>query len=285
MSTYAVTGATGHLGALAIDALLERGVAPADIVAIVRTPARADELARRGVTVRAGDYSRPDTLPAALAGVDVLLLVSGNELGQRVAQHGAVIEAAKGAGVARIAYTSVLRADTSPVVLAPEHRGTEQVLQASGVPFTILRNGWYTENYTAQIGDYLARGAIVGAAGDGRVSAAARADYAAAAALIGDGHDNAIYELGGPAFSLKELAAVLAELSGTDVVYRDLTVAELTEVLVGAGLDESTASFVAALDEAVARGDLYTDSSDLARLIGRPATPLADVIRTALDSR
>jgi NAD(P)H dehydrogenase (quinone) len=145
MSTYAVTGATGHLGALAIDALLERGVAPADIVAIVRTPARADELARRGVTVRAGDYSRPDTLPAALAGVDVLLLVSGNELGQRVAQHGAVIEAAKGAGVARIAYTSVLRADTSPVVLAPEHRGTEQVLQASGVPFTILRNGWYTE--------------------------------------------------------------------------------------------------------------------------------------------
>jgi NAD(P)H dehydrogenase (quinone) len=285
MSTYAVTGATGHLGALAIDALLERGVAPADIVAIVRTPARADELARRGVTVRAGDYSRPDTLPAALAGVDVLLLVSGNELGQRVAQHGAVIEAAKGAGVARIAYTSVLRADTSPVVLAPEHRGTEQVLQASGVPFTILRNGWYTENYTAQIGDYLARGAIVGAAGDGRVSAAARADYAAAAALTGDGHNNAIYELGGPAFSLKELAAVLAELSGTDVVYRDLTVAELTEVLVGAGLDESTASFVAALDEAVARGDLYTDSSDLARLIGRPATPLADVIRTALDSR
>ena len=287
MSTYAVTGATGHLGALAIDALLERGVAPADIVAIVRTPARADELARRGVTVRAGDYSRPDTLPAALAGVDVLLLVSGNELGQRVAQHGAVIEAAKGAGVARIAYTSVLRADTSPVVLAPEHRGTEQVLQASGVPFTILRNGWYTENYAAQIGDYLARGAIVGAAGDGRVSAASRADYAAAAAavLIGDGHDNAIYELGGPAFSLKELAAVLAELSGTDVVYRDLSVAELTEVLVGAGLDESTARFVAALDEAVARGDLYTDSSDLARLIGRPATPLADVIRTALDSR
>src|SRR5215210_8443936 len=241
MTTYAVTGATGHLGRIVVAELLARGVPATDVVALARTPEKAADL---GVPVRRADYSDPDTLPAALAGVDVLLLVSGNELGQRVAQHGAVIEAAKGAGVARIAYTSVLRADTSPVVLAPEHRGTEQVLQASGVPFTILRNGWYTENYTAQIGDYLARGAIVGAAGDGRVSAAARADYAAAAAavLIGDGHDNAIYELGGPAFSLKELAAVIAELSGTDVVYRDLSVAELTEVLVGAGLDESTAS-------------------------------------------
>jgi NAD(P)H dehydrogenase (quinone) len=281
--TIAITAASGQLGRLVIRSLKSR-VPAADLVALVRSPDKAADL---GVAVREADYDRPESFARALAGVDTLLLISGPEVGKRVAQHRAVIDAARGAGVKRIVYTSALRADVSPLDIAPDHRATEAALKASGVPYTILRNGWYTENYTAQIGDYLARGASVGAAGDGRVSAASRADYAAAAAavLIEDGHDNAIYELGGPAFSLKELAAVIAELSGTDVVYRDLSVAELTEVLVGAGLDESTARFVAALDEAVARGDLYTDSSDLARLIGRPATPLADVIRTALDSR
>ena len=148
MTTYAVTGATGHLGRLAIDALLERGTAAADVVAIVRTPAKAADLAQRGVTVRVGDYARPETLPAALADVDVLLLVSGNEVGQRVAQHAAVIDAAKRAGVARIVYTSLLRADSSQIVLAPEHKATEQLLHSAGLPFTILRNGWYLLNYT-----------------------------------------------------------------------------------------------------------------------------------------
>ncbi len=199
-------------------------------------------------------------------------------------QHAAVIAAAKAAGVARIVYTSLLRADTSQIVLAPEHKATEELLRSSGVAHTILRNGWYIENYTAQIGDYLARGAIVGAAGDGRIAAAARADYAAAAATVmtEDGHDGAIYELGGTAFTLKELAAEIAELSGTDVVYQDVTVAELTSILQGAGLDAGTAGFVAALDEATARGELDTTSTELTRLIGRPTTPLADVVRAAL---
>jgi NAD(P)H dehydrogenase (quinone) len=284
MTTYAVTGATGHLGRLAIDALLERGTAAADVVAIVRTPAKAADLAQRGVTVRVGDYARPETLPAALADVDVLLLVSGNEVGQRVAQHAAVIDAAKRAGVARIVYTSLLRADTSQIVLAPEHKATEQLLHSAGLPFTILRNGWYLENYTAQIADHLARGTIVGAAGEGRISAATRADFAAAAAavLIEDGHENAVYELGGPAFTLKELAAEISELSGRTVVYQDVSVAELTGILSGAGLDAGTAGFVAALDEAIARGELYTASTELSRLIGRPTTPLADVVRAAL---
>ena len=285
MTTYAVTGATGHLGRLAIDALLERGTAAAaDVVAIVRTPAKAADLAQRGVTVRVGDYARPETLPAALADVDVLLLVSGNEVGQRVAQHAAVIDAAKRAGVARIVYTSLLRADSSQIVLAPEHKATEQLLHSAGLPFTILRNGWYLENYTAQIADHLARGTIVGAAGEGRISAASRADFAAAAAavLIEDGHENAVYELGGPAFTLKELAAEISELSGRTVVYQDVSVAELTGILSGAGLDAGTAGFVAALDEAIARGELYTASTELSRLIGRPTTPLADVVRAAL---
>ena len=284
MTTYAVTGATGHLGRLAIDALLERGTAAADVVAIVRTPAKAADLAQRGVTVRVGDYARPETLPAALADVDVLLLVSGNEVGQRVAQHAAVIDAAKRAGVARIVYTSLLRADSSQIVLAPEHKATEQLLHSAGLPFTILRNGWYLENYTAQIADHLARGTIVGAAGEGRISAATRADFAAAAAavLIEDGHENAVYELGGPAFTLKELAAEISELSGRTVVYQDVSVAELTGILSGAGLDAGTAGFVAALDEAIARGELYTASTELSRLIGRPTTPLADAVRAAL---
>jgi NAD(P)H dehydrogenase (quinone) len=281
MTSYAVTGATGHLGALTIDALLARGVPAGDLVAIVRTPAKAAALADRGITVRAGDYAQPDTLLTALSGVDVLLLVSGNEIGQRIAQHAAVIDAAKQAGVDRVVYTSLLRADTSPIPLAPEHRATEEVLRSSGLPFTILRNGWYFENYTARIGEFTARGAIVGAAGDGRVSAAARADYAAAAAavLVGDGHDGAVYELGGPAFTLAELAAAITEATGTTVTYTDLSADELSATLVAAGLDEATAGFVAALDEGIARGDLHTTSTDLVRLLGRPATPLADVLR------
>lgn len=284
MTTYAVTGATGHLGALALEALLERGVASADLVAVARTPAKADDLAARGVTVREGDYSKPETLPAALAGVDVLLLVSGSEVGQRLAQHTAVIEAAKAAGVGRVVYTSITRAETSQIVLAPEHKATEQLLRESGLAFTILRNDWYTENYTEQLADYLSRGAIVGAAGDGRIAAATRADYAVAAAVVmtEDGHSGATYELAGTPFTLKELAVEINEISGTNVVYQDVSVAELVDILKGVGLDEGTAGFVAALDEATARGDLDSDSDDLTRLIGRPTTPLADAIRAAL---
>ncbi len=281
MTTYGVTGATGQLGRLTVAALLANGVPAGDVVAVVRTPTKAAELASQGVQVRHGDYTDPEGWATALAGVDTLLLVSSSEVGQRVSQHETVIDAARAAGVTRIVYTSLLRADTTEIVLAPEHKATEELLVASGVSYTFLRNGWYIENYTAQLGQYQAQGAITAAAGDGRIAAASRADYAAAAAaaLTGDGHENKIYELGGTAFTLTELAAIVSEVTGTPVGYHQVTGAELVAILTGAGLDEGTAGFVAALDEATARGDLDTDSTDLVRLIGRPSTPVAQVVR------
>jgi NAD(P)H dehydrogenase (quinone) len=283
MPTYAVTGATGQLGRLVVASLLDRGVPAADLVAIARTPSKAADLAALGVQVREGDYSVPATLPAALAGVDVLLLVSASEPGKRVPQHAAVIDAAKGAGVQRIVYTSVLRADTTELSLAGEHKATEALIRASGLPFTFLRNGWYTENYTAQIGQYLAQGAITSATDDAPVAAATRADYAAAAAaaMIGDAHAGAVYELGGTPFTMTDLAAAITAATGETVVHHNVTAAELTAILQGVGLDEGTAQFVAGLDIATARGDLDTSSDDLTRLIGRPTTPLADAVKTA----
>jgi NAD(P)H dehydrogenase (quinone) len=283
MPSYAVTGASGQLGRLAVQELMSRGVPAADIVAVVRTPSKADDLARSGAHVRAADYSRPQTLGAALAGVDRLLLVSSSVPGQRAAHHTNVIEAAKTAGVSRIAYTSILNADDTTNPLAGEHQDSERVLRAADVPFTLLRNGWYTENYTGQLGQYLQRGEIVGAAGHGRISAATRQDYAAAAAaaLLQDEEDNRTYELGGPAFDLAELAGVISEVTGTPVAYRDLPVEEYASRLREAGLDEENARFVAALDASIAHGDLETSRQDLARLLGRPATPLTDVVRAA----
>jgi NAD(P)H dehydrogenase (quinone) len=280
MTTYAVTGATGPFGHHAVEELLSRGVPASDVVAIVRTPSKAADLAERGVQVREGDYSRPETLPAALAGVQRLLLVSGSEVGSRVAQHTAVIDAAKAAGVERIAYTSVLKAGNTSNPVAGEHEATEAALRASGVPFTVLRNGWYFENYTSQLGQYLERGEIVGATAGGKVSAAARADYAAAAvaALLTDDDGDAVHELGGPAFTFDELAATVSDVTGTKVAHRDLPVQDYAAALEQVGLDAGTAGFVAGLDASIAAGDLETDSEDLVRLLGRPATSLADVV-------
>jgi NAD(P)H dehydrogenase (quinone) len=284
MPTYAVTGASGQLGRHVVEALLESGVLAGDIVAIVRSPAKVTDFADRGVQVREGDYSRPTTLATAVAGVSRLLLISGTEIGQRVAQHRAVIEAAKAAGVERIVYTSIMGAGTTTNPLAPEHEQTEEVLRASGVPFTLLRNGWYMENYTDQLSQYLDRGEVLGAAGDGRVSAATRADFAAAAAaaLTRDEAGSAVYELGGPAFSFTELAATVSEVTGRTVVYRPLSGPDFAATLEEAGLDVRTAGFVASLDESVARGELHTDSHDLALLLGQPGTSLADALRAAL---
>ncbi|WP_448642819.1 NAD(P)H-binding protein [Geodermatophilus sp. URMC 63] len=283
MTTYAVTGATGHLGRRAVEELLDRGVAAGDVVAVARRPEAADGLAARGVQVREGDYSRPETLPPALAGVDLLLLVSGSEPGQRVAQHRAVIEAAAAAGVQRIVYTSIAHADTSTNPLAEEHRGTEEVLRGAGVPATVLRNSWYVENYTSQLDSYLATGEMLGAAGEGRVSAAPRADYAvaAAAALLADDEGTVVRELGGPGVTLADLAAAVSEVTGTTVRYRDLPAEELVTALQDAGLDAGTAGFVAAIDTSIARGELDTGDADLAALLGRPVTPLVEAVRAA----
>ena len=285
MPRYAVTGASGHFGRRVVEELVDRGVRGTDIVAIARTTGKAADLAARGVQLRPGDYSRPETLPPALMGVERLLLISGSELGQRVPQHTAVIEAAKDAGVQRILYTSIVKADTSTNPIAGEHRGTETALRMSAVPYTLLRNSWYTENYTERLEQYLETGEILGAAGSGRVSAAPRSDFAAAAAaaLLADDEGNVVYELGGPAFSFEELAATISEVTGKTVGYRNLPPTDYLSVLQRIGLDEATAEFVVAIDASIAAGDLETDSKDLAQLLDHPATPLADAIRAALD--
>ena len=278
MTTYAVTGTTGHLGPLVVRELLARGVPAADVVALARTPEKAADL---GVPVRRADYSDTATLPEALAGVDVLLLVSGSEVGRRVAQHTAVVEAAKTAGVQRVAYTSIANADHSTNPLQPEHKATEDVLRASGLPFTIFRNNWYLENYTGQVPQYLATGEVLGIDGDARIGAATRADMAAAttAALLDEGTAGATFELSGPPITLAGLAEAVTDATGTKVAYRDVTPEELTAILRGTGLDDGTAGFVVALEESVARGDLDVPGDDLERLLGRPATTLADALR------
>jgi NAD(P)H dehydrogenase (quinone) len=281
MTVYAVTGASGHLGRFAVRELLARGVAPRDIIAVVRTFGKVVDLAERGVQVREADYALPQTLRAALADANRLLLVSGSEAGLRVAHHANVIDAARTAGVSRIAYTSMLNADNSTSPLAGEHQDTEQLLSQAGIAFTALRNGWYTENYTDKLSQYLSDGEILGAAGHGKLSTATRQDYAIAAvsALLRDEGGNRSYELGGPAFDLTQLAQIITEVTGTQVTYRDLSVEQYADALQHAGLDESTARYVAALDASIALGDLHTSSDDLARLLGRPAITLAEVVR------
>jgi NAD(P)H dehydrogenase (quinone) len=285
MPVYAVTGASGRLGRLAVEQLTARGVPPSDIVALIRTPAKAVSLAGRGVQVREADYSRPATLAVAVVGVNRLLLVSGSEVGHLVPQHTNVIEAAKTAGISRIVYTSMLNADHSTSPLAGEHRETERVLRESGIPYTVLRNGYYTESYPDHLGEYLAVGEIIGAAGYGRMSTATRQDYATAAAvaLLRAEAGNRTRELGGPAYDVTELAQVITDVTGTKVTYRDLSVDEYAAELQRSGMDETTARFVADLDVAVARGDLETSSTDLADLLGRPATGPADVVHAAYD--
>ena len=280
-----VTGATGHLGRLTVEALLRRGVPAEELTATGRRTETLTDLAERGVTVRRADYTDPASLRAAFAGADRLLLVSGSEVGQRVEQHANAIHAAVEAGVGLLAYTSIPKADTSSLLLAEEHRATEKLLADAGLPHVLLRNSWYIENYTAQLPVYLEHG-IVGAAGEGQVSAATRADYAeaAAAVLIEDGHAGATYELGGPGFTMAELAQVVSEVSGQDVTYTDLPVEQYTQVLVGAGLPEPVAAVFADSDRGVAAGELYVATADLEKLLGRPATSLADAVTSALAS-
>ncbi|RIV29814.1 SDR family oxidoreductase [Micromonospora radicis] len=278
-----VTGATGHLGRLIVTDLLDRGVPADQIVALGRDTGRLADLAGRGVTVRRADYDDPGSLRAAFAGGERLMFVSGSEVGRRVAQHRNVVAAAKEAGVGLVVYTSIAKADTSSLVLATEHRATEQEIIDAGLPYVFLRNSWYLENYLPQLPTYLEHG-VVGAAGDGRISAATRADFAAAAAavLTGDGPADHVHELGGPAFTLAELAAELSRQSGREVGYTDLSVEKYAEVLVGAGLPAGYAEVLADSDRGAAEGDLYVDPDDLTELIGRPPVTLAEAIRAAL---
>ncbi|UUZ60086.1 NAD(P)H-binding protein [Nocardioides sp. B-3] len=285
MTTYLVTGASGQLGRLTVRALLSQGVAASDVVATARNTAAISDLAALGVVTRAADYTDPASLKEAFAGVDRALLISSSAVGERVAQHANVIDAARDAGVELLGYTSVTRADTSQMILAGEHRATEELLAASGLPVVLLRNSWYLENYTAQATTALEHGVVLGAAGEGRVSAATRADYAAAAAaaLVADDRAGRVHELGGDvAFTLEEYAATLAAESGRPVAYRDLPAAELSAAPVGAGLPGPYADIPADSDPGPGRGELLADSRDLSRLIGRPTTTPVEAIRAAL---
>lgn len=279
--TIAITGATGQLGRHVITQLRQH-IPASGIVALVRSPEKAADL---GVAARQADYTRPATLEAALQGIDTLLLISGNEIGQRAAQHANVIAAARQSGVKHIVYTSLLRADTSSLNLAPEHAETEKMLKASGITWTILRNGWYTENYTASIPAALALGAFYGSAGEGRIASAARADYAAAAVavLTSTGHEGKTYELAGDqAYTLADLAAELSAQAGKPIPYMNIPETDYASALVKAGLPAGFAAAIASWDTGAAQGALFDDGHQLSRLIGRDTTPLSQSVKAAL---
>lgn len=276
-----ITGATGQLGRLVVEQLKQR-VAAENLVALVRSPEKAADL---GIAATVFDYDKPETLSDGLSSIEHLLLISGNEVGQRKIQHQRVIEAARQAGVKWIVYTSLLHAETSTLSLAAEHVETEALLRASGIPYTILRNGWYTENYTGSVPGALKAGAFVGSAGDGKISSAARADYAEAAAVVlsSEGHIGKVYELAGDeAYTLRDLAAEISKQTGKNIPYNNLPEAEYAGVLTSLGLPEAIAGAIASWDIGASRGDLFDDRKVLSNLIGRPTTPLAEIVKAAL---
>lgn len=283
--TLLVTAANGHLGRLVVDALLARGVAASDLVAGVRTPAKAEDLSERGVRVVEFDYARPETLAPALEGVTRVLLVSGTDA-DRVSGHRNVIEAVRAAGVERLVYTSAPRVDEIDYALGADHLATERAIADSGVDATILRNNWYTENYLDAVSRAADSGVIAAAVGDARVASASRKDYAeaAAVALTSDDLGGQTLELGGDvAWTYDELAAAAGEVLGREVSYQAISLDDLTAGLQQAGLDAGTAAFVAGIDDAIARGALSQTDGTLARLIGRPTTPLVDGLRAGLN--
>lgn len=280
----AITGATGQLGHLVLQNLLKT-TAASQIVAIVRNPAKAEALSQQGIVVRQADYTDEAAFTAALQGVDKLLLISSSEVGQRTPQHRNVIHAAKAAGVKFIAYTSLLHADKSPLGLHVEHVETEKMLADSGIPYALPRNGWYTENYLASAPPALEHGVFIGAAGDGKIASATRADYAEAAARViaEEGHAGKVYELAGDeAWTLSELAAALSKQSGKNVVYQNLSEADFAAALKSVGLPAGLADMLADSDVGAAKGGLFDDSRTLSALIGRPTTPLAESIKGIL---
>ncbi|PRD56059.1 SDR family oxidoreductase [Sphingobacterium gobiense] len=276
-----ITGATGQLGRLVVEQLKQR-LGAESLVALVRSPEKAADL---GIASTVFDYDKPETLVEGLNGIEHLLLISGNEVGQRKVQHQRVIDAARQAGVKWIVYTSLLHAATSTLSLAGEHVETEALLQASGIPYTILRNGWYTENYTGSIPGALQAGAFVGSAGEGKISSAARADYAEAAAVVlsSDGHIGNVYELAGDeAYTLQDLAAEISKQTGKNIPYNNLPEAEYADVLTSLGLPQGIAEAIASWDVGASKGDLFEDKKVLSNLIGHPTTPLTESVKAAL---
>ena len=280
----AITGATGQLGNLIIEQLLQLTAAQ-NIVALVRKIDKAEHFKVQGIEPREFDYDRPETLVPALLGIDKLLLISANEIGRRTPQHQAVIDAAKVAGVPYLAYTSLLRADTSPLGLAQEHRETEKLIQDSGITYTFLRNNWYSENYLAGVAHTIEIGTLFGAAQDGRISSASRIDYAEAAAkvLTSTGHENKTYELAGSeSFSLSDLATFIGQAVNKDIIYQNLSAEEYTQGLTQAGLPAGLVDVIVDADIQTIQGAMYSDSKDLEQLIGHKTTSIQDAIKAAL---
>jgi NAD(P)H dehydrogenase (quinone) len=283
--TIAVTAATGQLGRLVVDELLQR-VPASQVVAIVRDAGKAAPIAERGVDVRVAAYDDPATLTAALQGVQRLLLISGSEVGKRVPQHTNVVQAAKEAGVSFIGYTSAPKASDTDLILAPEHKATEEVVQASGIPYSIMRNNWYFENYASTVDAAKATGEIISSANGGRIPAVPRSDLAAghAAVLTGEGHENTVYEFAGDqAWTWDEFAAELSDVLGRPVTHRNVSTEEHAAALQAAGLDEGTAGFLAALDVNIAAGALEVPPGDLSRVLGRPPTSLRGFLQASVQ--
>lgn len=276
-----ITGATGQLGQLVVQKLKEKNTG-AKLVALVRNPVKAGSL---DIEARTFDYEQPDTLPQALEGIDRLVFISGSEIGKREAQHTNVIKAAKQAQIKKIAYTSLLNADNSSMILAPEHLATENMLKDSGIPHTILRNGWYTENYTANLKTAVEQGIIIGSAGNGKISSATREDYAEAAAeaIINNAHIGKIYELAGDqTYTMQELATEVSEQTEKNVEFLNLPEVEYAQKLQELGLPESMAKSLASLDYSASKGDLFDDEKVLSKLIGRPTTSLKEAVKMSL---
>ena len=283
---FVITGASGQLGREVITELLKK-LPAAEIVAAVRDPNKVADLVAQGVQVRVADYNQPTTLESAFKGAEKVLLISSNELGQRVTQHSHVVDAAQKVGVKLLAYTSILHADSSPLALAEEHKGTEALIKASGLPYVLLRNGWYTENYLASVPTALQHGVLIGSAANGQISSAARTDYAAAAAMVLTKVNQAgkVYELAGDdAYTLTDLAAEISRQSGKHVTYQNLPKAEFKNALIGAGLPEAFAELLADFDLGASQGGLFDNSHQLSQLIGRPTTPLTTMIKALQEN-
>jgi len=279
-----VTGATGHLGKLVVEGLLQK-VPASEIVAAVRTPEKATDLAARGVQVRKADYSDPTGLVEAFKGADKVLLISSSAVGQRVAQHTAVVDAAKTAGVSHLLYTSILFADTTTMLLAAEHKATEQAIRDSGIPFTFLRNGWYTENYAQAVAQALATGSFAGSAGGGKLGGAPRADYADAAvsALTTEGHEGKAYELAADeAWSYADLATELSAATSKTITYQNIPAEQHQQFLEVAGIPAGFATLLVDSDRGIADGELTSTTGDLGTLTGRPTTPLREAVALLL---
>ena len=280
--TYLVTAASGHLGRLAVEALLADGIAPTQIVAGARSPEKIADLAARGVATVELDYDRPETISAALEGVDRILLISGSVPGARLVGHRNVIDAAQAAGVERLVYTSAPHASSFDYALGADHRATEAAIAASGIPSVVVRNNWYTENYEGDLARAAETGVVASSVGDARIASASRADYAAGAAavLVQDGHVGEVYEFAGDvAWTFEDFAAAAAEVLGRDVVYERLTREQLAAGLEASGADAGTVGFVVGLDEAIGGGVLATSDGTLSRILGRPTTPLVEGLR------